>query len=408
MSEAVAVPVPQENPNDERAVLVAWEVPSGTRVEAGRRIATLETTKSAFDVDAPVSGYLIYEAEPKSMLVVGAPFAWIAAEPGFRPPVGDAAAPMAAPVAGSLSVSPEAAGRFTRKALKRLRELGLQESDFPGVSRVDVAEVEKRAAQSSPKGSAVAAHAGAAVARAAATGTAHDPRGGGGGGVQGCASFKDAVVLEQPPSKMLEAATLADSYRQVVPSLVSVPVDAGRVEEHLRRIAAAEGPLSLLELVIHAAAAVMPEFPDLNGFFSDGSAFTYREINIGFAINAGRSLKVPVVRRAGTLSRLDIARAVRDLTLRYLRNELTTADMMGGTFTRHGSIVTGRSAFRARPESTAGRDSRPVRPPSCLALLRVRTDVRPPGLGRHAGGAVPGPAQGKCRGLRLAGGESES
>jgi pyruvate/2-oxoglutarate dehydrogenase complex dihydrolipoamide acyltransferase (E2) component len=307
MSEAVAVPVPQENPNDERAVLVAWELPSGTRVEAGRRIATLETTKSAFDVDAPVSGYLIYEAEPKSMLVVGAPFAWIAAEPGFKPPVGDAAAPMAAPVAGSLSVSPEAAGRFTRKALKRLRELGLQESDFPGMSRVDVAEVEKRAAQSSPKGSAVAAPARA--------------------------SFKDAVVLEQPPSKMIEAATLADSYRQVVPSLVSVPVDAVRVEEHLRRIASAEGPLSLLELVIHAAAAVMPEFPDLNGFFSDGSAFTYREINIGFAINAGRSLKVPVVRRAGTLSRLDIARAVRDLTLRYLRNELTTADMMGGTFT---------------------------------------------------------------------------
>jgi pyruvate/2-oxoglutarate dehydrogenase complex dihydrolipoamide acyltransferase (E2) component len=301
MSEAVAVPVPQENPNDERAVLVAWEVPSGTRVEAGRRIATLETTKSAFDVDAPVSGYLIYEAEPKSMLVVGAPFAWIAAEPGFKPPLGEAAAPMAAPVAGSLSVSPEAAGRFTRKALKRLRELGLQESDFPGASRVDVAEVEKRA--------------------------------GGGGAAQGRASFKDAVVLEQAPSKMIEAATLAESYRQVVPSLVSVPVDAVRVEEHLRRIAAAEGPLSLLELVIHATAAVMPEFPDLNGFFSEGSAFTYREINIGFAINAGRSLKVPVVRQAGTLSRLDIARAVRDLTLRYLRNELTTADMMGGTFT---------------------------------------------------------------------------
>lgn len=305
MSEAVAVPVPQENPNDERAVLVAWELPSGTRVEAGHRIATLETTKSAFDVDAPVGGYLIYEAEPKSMLVVGAPFAWIATEPGFKPPAGDAAAPRAAPASGSRSSIPAAAGRFTRKALKRMGELALQESDFPGADRVDVAEVEKRAAQPpAPKGSAVAAH---------------------GAG--------DAVVLEQPPSKMIEAATLADSYRQVVPSLVSVPVDAERVEEHLRRIAAAEGPLSLLELVIHATAAVLPEFPDLNGFFSGRSAFTYHEINIGFAINAGRSLKVPVVRQAGTLSRLDIARTVRDLTLRYLRNELTTADMMGGTFT---------------------------------------------------------------------------
>jgi pyruvate/2-oxoglutarate dehydrogenase complex dihydrolipoamide acyltransferase (E2) component len=326
MSEAVPVPVPQENPNDERAVLVAWEVPSGTHVEAGRRIATLETTKSAFDVDAPVAGYLIYEAEPKTMLVVGAPFAWIATDPQFKPAGRVSPDAPARPTVGSSPTgAPVAPGRFTRKALKRMRELSLREADFPGDARVDVAEVEKRAAGAPAAGGPRRDNPSAP----GASGAYGKERSAG----QPGASFNDAVSLEQPPSKMIEAATLAESYRQVVPSLVALPFDAERIAEHLRRIAAAEGPLSLLELVLHATAAVMPEFPDLNGFFADGSAYTYREINLGFAINAGRSLKVPVVRRAASLSRLEIARAVRELTLRYMRNELTTADMMGGTFT---------------------------------------------------------------------------
>ncbi len=50
-------------------------------------------------------------------------------------------------------------------------------------------------------------------------------------------------------------------------------------------------------------------------------------------MNLGRSLRVPIVKEAGSMSLRDVARAVRDLTLRYMRDELTIDDVTGGTFT---------------------------------------------------------------------------
>ena len=50
-------------------------------------------------------------------------------------------------------------------------------------------------------------------------------------------------------------------------------------------------------------------------------------------MNLGRSLRVPVVKTRGSGSLRDVARAVRDLTLRYMREELTIDDVTGGTFT---------------------------------------------------------------------------
>ncbi len=50
-------------------------------------------------------------------------------------------------------------------------------------------------------------------------------------------------------------------------------------------------------------------------------------------MNLGKSLRVPVVPDTDKLSHADVARAVRDLSLRYLRSELTSANVADGTFT---------------------------------------------------------------------------
>ena len=80
--------------------------------------------------------------------------------------------------------------------------------------------------------------------------------------------------------------------------------------------------MSLLELAIHETARVLSEYPDLNGYYAEGKAWRYKTVAIGFAINLGRSLRVPVVHRTAELSHLEIARSVRDLSLKYLRDEL--------------------------------------------------------------------------------------
>jgi pyruvate/2-oxoglutarate dehydrogenase complex dihydrolipoamide acyltransferase (E2) component len=294
MSEPIAVRVPQINPNDEHAVVVRWHVAKGARVRAGQSLVTLETTKTTFDVDAPSDGYAFFEHEPNTELAVGSPVAWIA---DSDEPLRIAAAPPAATGPGAAASSE----RFTRKARKLMKERGLNEADFNGIDRVDAETVERVAA------------------RGASTTTARVPAG--------------AVPLELAPAKITEIQTLRRVHEQVVPSTVAIALIGDRLDARLRRETAAHGPVSLLELALYETACILRDWPELNGWYADGRAWTHQDVAIGFAVNLGRALRVPIVKGTATGSLRDVARAVRELTLRYLREELTIDDVTGGTFT---------------------------------------------------------------------------
>jgi pyruvate/2-oxoglutarate dehydrogenase complex dihydrolipoamide acyltransferase (E2) component len=287
MAEATAVVVPRMNTNDDQAVLVKWLVTSGSLVKAEQPVVMLETTKTTFEVNAPQAGYIFFDLGTKIMVDVGASIAWIS----------DDASPPAQPVAVAQDrPTPSAAPdeRFSRKALRLMKDSGLSAADFPGSERIEALDVERLIERRASAAPAARPTAGAA----------------------------DTQPLEQSSSKMIEAATLERVYRQVVPSTVVVTVNEPRLQARLQAIAQAQGVVSVLELAIFEAASVLCEIPELNGFYANG-----------FAINAGRSLKVPVIRDCKGDSPLDIARSVRDLSLRYMRDELAAEDLMGGTFT---------------------------------------------------------------------------
>jgi 2-oxoglutarate dehydrogenase E2 component (dihydrolipoamide succinyltransferase) len=293
MREPAAVLVPQMNPNDEHAVLVSWHVASGSRVNADQAVAVVETTKVTFDVHAPCEGYLFFEHPPGTKVAIGAAIAWVTEEP--KAPVIEAVA-----VRSDATEQLTSDSRFTRKALHIMKQHGLTAADFPGSGRIEAQDVERRLAE-----------------RAAAKPAAAD----------------DAEPLEQSPSKVIEAARLGDVYRNVVPSTVAIALSCTKLDARLRQLAAQFGPLSLLELAIYELMRLLPGYPDLNGYFAGGRAWRYRSVAIGFAINLGKSLKVPVVRCSAAASPIDVARAVRDLALRYMRDRLTMEDMTGCTFT---------------------------------------------------------------------------
>jgi 2-oxoglutarate dehydrogenase E2 component (dihydrolipoamide succinyltransferase) len=299
MSEPVAVLVPQINPNDEHAVVVQWHVAKGSRVRTGEPLVTMETTKTTFDVDSPSDGYAHYDVEPNAELAVGAPVAWIADTE--RPPQRAAPAPAARP-SPAPPVS-DSADRFTRKARKLMKEHGLAEADFPGDERVAAEAVERAAA--------VRGSRPAAAPRAPA----------------------GARPLALSPAKITEIQTLRRVHEQAVPSTVAVALAVDKLDARLALEGAAHGPVSLLELAVHEAARLLPEWPELNGCYLDGHAWAYEHVAVGFAVNLGRSLRVPVVKDAGEQTLRDVARAVRDLTMRYLRGELAIDDVTGGTFT---------------------------------------------------------------------------
>jgi pyruvate/2-oxoglutarate dehydrogenase complex dihydrolipoamide acyltransferase (E2) component len=299
MPETVSVPVPQMNANDDQAVIVAWRAASGSHVTAGDAIATLETTKATFDVNAPRTGYLYHKHEIRSVVDVGSTLAWICDDPRLSVAALDASsvadrasAPAAqAPLPGDLDT------RLTRKAARRMRELGVRAGDLPEEGRLGVADIER-----------IAAGRGDPVDELCA-------------------------ALEQSTSKIMEVARLTEVYRCVVPSVVTVPLRVDAVKARLQALAVDTGPVSLLELLIREAALVLQSYPELNGYHSGSRAWTYRSVAIGFAVNAGKGLRVPVVRKPADLSQLEVCRSVRNLTLRYFRDELSVDDVAGGTFT---------------------------------------------------------------------------
>jgi pyruvate/2-oxoglutarate dehydrogenase complex dihydrolipoamide acyltransferase (E2) component len=280
------VTVPQMNPNDDSAVLVRWHLPSGTRATRGQALVTFETTKATFDVEAPREGYVFYDLAPKTMVSVGRPVAWICQEPS----------------APRMSELPSSGGhnatagerRATRKAARLMREHGLSEPDFPSsLERIEESDVER------------------------------------------LLSKRDNGLerLEQSPAKMIEVRSLEAVYRSAIPSTVALPISSERISEHLRSLAQQCGPISLLELVIFELPRLLRDFPEFNGHYSDGQAYRHRSVGIGFAINAGRSLRVPVVRCENEPSLPEMAAAIRNLFLRYMREELTLQELTGGTFT---------------------------------------------------------------------------
>jgi pyruvate/2-oxoglutarate dehydrogenase complex dihydrolipoamide acyltransferase (E2) component len=429
MSEPVLVVVPQVNPNDEHAVLVRWHVESGSQVVKGATLATLETTKATFDVQSPCDGFAFHDVEPNTLIAVGSTIARLTLD--GKPPSSEKPEALA-------DSDARTEARFTRKALRRMKDLGLTQAHFAGSGRVDLAEVERigrerssdRAAGSEgervgrerssdrgagskverigcehssdlaagnevertarePSSDRTAGSEGERIGRERSSDRAagskverigrersNDRAAGSEGerigrehssdrvagskveriererssdGVVGSEgrggsvtlsrtpgsppSERRAQLLQQNPAKIIEARTLAEVYHQAVPSSVSVAVSVEKTAACLQRLSTELGPISLLERTIHEAAGLLADYPELNGFYADGRAWRHEVIAVGFAINLGKSLRVPVVRDTATLSQLEVARAVRDLSLRYLRDELQLQDLADGTFT---------------------------------------------------------------------------
>lgn len=91
--------------------------------------------------------------------------------------------------------------------------------------------------------------------------------------------------------------------------------------------------LTYTAFLVKAVAEVLPEFPIMNSALS-GDNIVYRgDINIGVAVDTGKSLIVPVVKNADELSLLGVAKAIGDLAHRARNRKLKPDDVQSGTFT---------------------------------------------------------------------------
>jgi pyruvate dehydrogenase E1 component alpha subunit len=95
--------------------------------------------------------------------------------------------------------------------------------------------------------------------------------------------------------------------------------------------------LSYLPYVVAATASALRSCPQVNSTFAGDRLILHREVNLGIAIGLDDRVLVPVLRRADTLSVVEIAAAIADLAQRARDQKITADELRGATFTVNNS-----------------------------------------------------------------------
>jgi 2-oxoglutarate dehydrogenase E2 component (dihydrolipoamide succinyltransferase) len=111
---------------------------------------------------------------------------------------------------------------------------------------------------------------------------------------------------------------------------------------HKETFARAGANLTYTPYFVMASAAAMKTAPAVNGRWYNDRIDIYDDVNIGIGTALGeKGLIVPVIHRAQTLSLLQIAKALTDVTERARGGKLAQDDVRGGTFSISNHGVSG-------------------------------------------------------------------
>jgi pyruvate/2-oxoglutarate dehydrogenase complex dihydrolipoamide acyltransferase (E2) component len=103
---------------------------------------------------------------------------------------------------------------------------------------------------------------------------------------------------------------------------------------------------SILPVIIYEASRLLSDYPLLNAYFTGEQIAVYNEVNIGFAIDIDKGLKVLKIEGAAQSNVREIEGMIIDLSGRYLDDALQLDDLTDITFTITDLSSEGVAFFR--------------------------------------------------------------
>ena len=351
--------IPRENVNDDTATLIAWIVEDGVQVEAGQAVAQIETSKATMDLIAPCSGILRRTSRVGQEIAIGASIGTVGQQAGTAPTAnsghdasqakataqidtreGALLSPAVRRMVTEHGVSPDglrgtgrngtltkadilahldASGdrlafstRISPRARTLIAELGLDERDFQGRGMVRSRDIHQARASKVPH--PIESSLSQMLTQASAVPA-----------VPTAAAGIPVRAEKLSRAKRTEGAYLRSGFHNTLASVVTVPC-------RTRGFRAAAGA-ETTPILIHELARLLKKYPDLNAYYHDGLVHYYEKVNIGFAIDAGKGLKVAVIRDADLKGIGVISDEMRGLVVDYLNETLSVNSLAGGTFT---------------------------------------------------------------------------
>ncbi|MFA1538110.1 2-oxo acid dehydrogenase subunit E2 [Actinomadura monticuli] len=276
------------NSNDPTALVVQWLARNGSRVTAGQPVVRVETSKVTVDVESPAKGHIVHAVPSGARLAPGDLLAQVHASASPVPTEPDA------PVASDARFSDAAASYIAehRIPLEVFAEHAL-------VTIHDAREAHHRRQR---------------------------PTVGRDGGTAPPAAGK-SVPLER--DKALEIEILTGSNQ--LTAALSVQFDGRRVRREAQQ--AVSPSIGILARVVRAASRALREYPQLNAHFEGDGIVHHARLDIGFAIDLGRGLRVGVVPESCLSDVEDIEDRIAEVISRYVDDDLTLSDVTGAGVT---------------------------------------------------------------------------
>lgn len=373
------IKLPQLGQSVEEASIIAWFKKEGDTVSEGEPIFNVQTDKAEIEVESTASGVLRkILVQPDELVPVMTVVALVGAADEALPDLsvyGGASAGSAAPAATPVQAAPEApaavhrapapaiaaksGGPVSPRARKKAAALGVDPAHAAGsgvggrVMESDVTAFAEEMASlpANPTARRLAGQEGIDLRQVQGTG----PRGritkedviAAADGAAPAPQPAGAGVRRVPltPMRRIIAQRMAESLYTAPHYYVTVELDMTNAVK-LRGASKGFKP-SYNDIVVHACARALGEFPAVNARWAGDAIDEVAAINIGFAVALPTGLIVPVVRNAERLSLQGVNEACAGLVEKARKNKLTPDDYSGNTFTVSNLGVFGVDSFTA-------------------------------------------------------------
>jgi pyruvate/2-oxoglutarate dehydrogenase complex dihydrolipoamide acyltransferase (E2) component len=237
--------------------------------------------------------------------------------------------------------------RFSKKALTLIEQFGLDPTLFDGRPLVKEDDVRAYLTGRDNTPAAPRAEPPAVVATAALPAPIAQQR---------PVRAADGIPTRVEPlrrSKRLEGRHLRAAIDSTILSAVTVTVPTFGFFSQSQRDAKSMGLAAAA--VIFETGRLLRLYPLFNAFHHNGNVHYYEQVNIGYALDAGNGLKVPVIHEADRKSLREIAAEKQRRLVEYLDESLPVAALSGGTFTI--TDLSGEDVFHFHPVVNEGQSA---------------------------------------------------
>lgn len=315
------IKVPLISVNDTSLTVVSLLYENGTPVKKGDIILVFETSKTTYDVVAEVDGFVQYLCEEgndynvndivSTIVSDASEIVAVASKSKSKPAVKSTKAPL-------VKVVTEWEGEtlFTDAALALIESKGISLDVFIGkdfVNKYDVEEIigggsTKKKVKEEKRNTTASAKPALPV------------------------DIAKVIVEKLSSNKKREIEYLSEVQSTGLTSTINTIVETEGIFVHINESLQLLKN-SLLPVIIYETGRLLEKYRELNAYFTGNEIAYYKDVNVGFAIDIDKGLKVLKIGNASEKNIVAIEDEIMSLSNKYLDDTLQIEDLVDVTFT---------------------------------------------------------------------------